>query len=203
VKQDINKRGFRQAPVHHRLVVPFAETKSRRRNRQMCIPALRPFVTEPRAVALVDARKVMRRHSMLFGGPADPMAAQARRLMVDPARRDIFYRGPPEHDRLLARTPACSTGLPVSTMSQALSRPSRSWTLRPSRGVATAYTDAVNQRLRELLIGLPGLDVLSLLNECFDIRAFGGQTVEERGRRHHCARCKAVENARSGGHTIS
>jgi arylmalonate decarboxylase len=80
-----------------------------------------------------------------------------------------FYRGPRAHHRLLEdlRT---RTGLPVSTMSQAILDGLRELGARRV-AVATAYTDVVNRRLQELLADA-GIDVLSL--ECFDLLEFGG-----------------------------
>jgi arylmalonate decarboxylase len=80
-----------------------------------------------------------------------------------------FYRGPQAHDRLLAELRA-RTGLPVSTMSQSIIDGLREVGARRV-AVATAYTDVVNRRLKELLAAA-GIDVLSL--ECFDLLEFGG-----------------------------
>jgi arylmalonate decarboxylase len=80
-----------------------------------------------------------------------------------------FYRGPQAHDRLLAQLRE-RTGLPVSTMSQAIIDGLREVGAKRV-AVATAYTDVVNRRLRELLVAA-GVDVLSL--ECFDLLEFGG-----------------------------
>src|SRR4029079_2305073 len=57
-----------------------------------------------------------------------------------------FYRGPEAHDRLLERLRS-TTGLPVSTMSQAILDGLKEVGARRV-AVATAYTDEVNQRLR-------------------------------------------------------
>ena len=80
-----------------------------------------------------------------------------------------FYRGPQAHDRLLAELRR-RTGLPVSTMSQALIDGLREVGARRV-AVATAYTEVVNRRLKELLAAA-GIDVLSL--EAFDLLEFGG-----------------------------
>ncbi len=80
-----------------------------------------------------------------------------------------FYRGPQAHDELLERLRA-RTGLPVSTMSQAIIDGLREVGARRV-AVATAYTDVVNRRLKELLV-TSGIEVLSL--ECFNILEFGG-----------------------------
>jgi arylmalonate decarboxylase len=80
-----------------------------------------------------------------------------------------FFRGPEAHDRLLEDLRA-RTGLAVSTMSQAIVDGLREVGARRV-AVATAYTDVVNVRLRELLIA-SGIETASL--ECFDILEFGG-----------------------------
>jgi len=80
-----------------------------------------------------------------------------------------FYRGPQAHDRLLENLRA-ATGLPVSTMSEAIIEGLRE--VRAGRvAVATAYTEPVNQRLRQLLTAAD-IEVLSL--EAFNIQEFGG-----------------------------
>src|SRR5271170_7457298 len=80
-----------------------------------------------------------------------------------------FYRGPQAHARLLSELRE-RTGLPVSTMSQAILDGLRELGARRV-AVATAYTDVVNRRLKELLADA-GIDVLAL--ECFDLLDFGG-----------------------------
>jgi arylmalonate decarboxylase len=80
-----------------------------------------------------------------------------------------FYRGPAAHDALLQELRQ-RTGLPVSTMSQAILDGLREVGAKRV-AVATAYTDGINQRLRDLLAAA-SFDVLSL--ECFDILEFAG-----------------------------
>jgi arylmalonate decarboxylase len=80
-----------------------------------------------------------------------------------------FYRGPQAHERLLEDLRR-RTGLPVSTMSQAIVDGLRAVGAKRV-AVATAYTELVNRRLRELLAAA-GIDVLAL--ECFDLVEFGG-----------------------------
>jgi arylmalonate decarboxylase len=80
-----------------------------------------------------------------------------------------FYRGPQAHDRLLEELRQ-RTGLPVSTMSQAIIDGLREVGARRV-AVATAYTEVVNRRLKELLAAA-GIDVLAL--EAFDLLEFGG-----------------------------
>jgi arylmalonate decarboxylase len=80
-----------------------------------------------------------------------------------------FFRGPQAHDWLLKELRQ-RTGLPVSTMSQAIIDGLRE--MGANRvAVATAYSDVVNRRLRELLAA-SGIEALSL--ECFDLLEFGG-----------------------------
>jgi arylmalonate decarboxylase len=80
-----------------------------------------------------------------------------------------FYRGPQAHDWLLKEL-RHRTGLPVSTMSQAIIDGLRE--VGAERvAVATAYSEPVNRRLKELLAAA-GIEVLSL--ECFDLLEFGG-----------------------------
>ncbi len=80
-----------------------------------------------------------------------------------------FYRGPEAHSQLLKDLRA-RTGLPVSTMSQALIDGLREVGAKRV-AVATAYTDVVNRRLKELLAAA-GIEVLAL--EAFDLLEFGG-----------------------------
>jgi arylmalonate decarboxylase len=80
-----------------------------------------------------------------------------------------FFKGPQAHDWLLGELRR-RTGLPVSTMSQAIIDGLRE--VGANRvAVATAYSDVVNKRLRELLTAA-GIETLSL--ECFDLLEFGG-----------------------------
>jgi arylmalonate decarboxylase len=80
-----------------------------------------------------------------------------------------FYRGPQAHARLLEDLRR-RTGLPVSTMSQAILDGLREVGARRV-AVATAYTDVVNRRLKELLAAA-GIEVLAL--KCFDLLEFAG-----------------------------
>jgi arylmalonate decarboxylase len=80
-----------------------------------------------------------------------------------------FYRGPEAHAQLLTDLRE-RTGLPVSTMSQALLDGLREVGAKRV-AVATAYTDVVNRRLKELLAAAD-IDVLAL--EAFDLLEFGG-----------------------------
>jgi arylmalonate decarboxylase len=80
-----------------------------------------------------------------------------------------FFRGPQEHDRLLAELRR-RTGLPVSTMSQSIIDGLRGVGAKRV-AVATAYTEVVNNKLKELLTAA-GIEPLSL--ECFDLLDFGG-----------------------------
>jgi arylmalonate decarboxylase len=80
-----------------------------------------------------------------------------------------FYRGPEAHDRLLEQLRQ-RTGLPVSTMSQSIIDGLREVGAKHV-AVATAYTEIVNRRLKELLAAA-GIETLSL--QCFDLLEFGG-----------------------------
>jgi arylmalonate decarboxylase len=80
-----------------------------------------------------------------------------------------FYRGPEAHRRLLEQLRG-ETGLPVSTMSQAILDGLHEVGSKRV-AVATAYSDVVNRRLKELLEA-DGFEVRSL--ECFDLTEFGG-----------------------------
>ena len=79
-----------------------------------------------------------------------------------------FYRGSDFHDQLLERLRAM-TGLPVSTMSQAVVDGLRHFGARRIV-VATAYADDVNDRLKAFLIA-QGFEVLVL--EGFGLIGFG------------------------------
>ncbi len=83
-----------------------------------------------------------------------------------------FYRGPEVHERLLERLGA-ETGLPVSTMSQSIVDGLRE--LGAHRvAVATAYTEVVNAKLRELL-EFHGFTVAAL--DAFHITEFGDGVI--------------------------
>ena len=79
-----------------------------------------------------------------------------------------FYRGFEAHERLLEKLRA-ATGLPVSTMSQAVVDGLNSFGARRI-AVATAYADDVNQRLKAFLSAY-GFEVLAL--EGFGLFGFG------------------------------
>src|SRR4051812_42056229 len=100
---------------------------------------------------------------------AEQLAAQGVDAIMVIGTSLTFYRGPEAHDRLLEKLRA-TTGLPVSTMSQAIIDGLREVGAKRV-AVATAYTDIVNQRLKELLVAA-GIEVRSL--ECFNILEFGG-----------------------------
>jgi arylmalonate decarboxylase len=80
-----------------------------------------------------------------------------------------FYRGPQAHQDLLVQLRE-RTGLPVSSMSQAILDGLDAVGAKRI-AVATAYTDVVNRRLKELLAAA-GFDVRALT--CFNIVEFGG-----------------------------
>ena len=79
-----------------------------------------------------------------------------------------FYRGYEFHERLL-ETLRAATGLPVSTMSAAVVEGLRAVGARRI-GVATAYADEVNERLRDFLVA-SGFEVLALKG--FGLFGFG------------------------------
>ena len=79
-----------------------------------------------------------------------------------------FYRGHAAHEKLLADVRA-ATGLPATTMSAAMVEGLRHLGVKKI-GVCTAYSDEINDRLREFLAA-EGFDVLAL--EGFDIKEFG------------------------------
>jgi len=100
---------------------------------------------------------------------AEHLAAQGVDAIMVIGTSLTFYRGPEAHDRLLEDLRK-KTGLPVSTMSQSIIDGLREVGAKHV-AVATAYTDIVNQRLKELLTAA-GIDVLALA--CFDILEFNG-----------------------------
>ncbi|MFZ3359107.1 MAG: aspartate/glutamate racemase family protein [Xanthobacteraceae bacterium] len=100
---------------------------------------------------------------------ADYLAKQGVDAIMVIGTSLTFYRGPEAHDRLLEELRK-KTGLPVSTMSQAIIDGLREVGAKRV-AVATAYTDIVNRRLKELLVAA-GMDVLAL--EAFDILEFLG-----------------------------
>lgn len=79
-----------------------------------------------------------------------------------------FYRGYEAHEKLLADVRS-ATGLPATTMSAAMVEGLRHLGAKKI-GVCTAYSDDINNRLRDFLAA-SGFDVLALAG--FDIRAFG------------------------------
>ena len=98
---------------------------------------------------------------------ADYLASQSVDAIMVIGTSLTFYRGAEAHSRLLEEL-RTRTGLPVSTMSQALIDGLRE--VGAERvAVTTAYTDVVNRRLKELLEAA-GVDVLSL--ECFNLLEF-------------------------------
>jgi arylmalonate decarboxylase len=100
---------------------------------------------------------------------AEYLAAQGVDAIMVIGTSLTFYRGPEAHKWLLKELRS-RTGLPVSTMSQAIIDGLREVGAKRV-AVATAYSDVVNQRLRELLTAAE-LEVLAL--ECFDLLEFGG-----------------------------
>lgn len=148
------------------LVVPFAEDKVPDEGFQM-YPKMR-FV--PRGVGVRSLTP--EGYSAAFDAilpAAEGLAAKGVDAIMVIGTSLTFYRGPDAHDRLLEKLRE-TTGLPVSTMSQAIVDGLREVGAKRV-AVTTAYTDVVNQRLKEL-IAAAGIETLSL--ECFNILEFGG-----------------------------
>jgi len=148
------------------LVVPFAEDKVPPEGKQMYpdmtfLPrgvGVRSLTPEGYAAAF-DA----------IPAAADHLAQQGVDAIMVIGTSLTFYRGPQAHDRLLEDLRA-RTGLPVSTMSQAIVDGLRE--IGAGRvAVATAYSDVVNERLKELLAA-SGIETASLA--CFNLLEFGG-----------------------------
>lgn len=97
----------------------------------------------------------------------DYLAARGARAIMVAGTSLTFYRGPRAHQELLELLRG-HTGLPVSTMSQSILDGLAAVGAKRV-AVATAYTDVVNRRLKELLAAA-GIDVLALT--CFDIVKF-------------------------------
>src|SRR5215470_18133167 len=138
------------------LVVPFAEDKVPPEGSQM-YPAMK-FV--PRGVGVRSLTP--EGYAAAFDAipaAADGLARKGVDAIMVIGTSLTFYRGPDAHDRLLERLRQ-STGLPVSTMSQAIVDGLREVGAKEI-AVATAYSDRVNQRLQELLTAA-GLVVRSL-----------------------------------------
>src|SRR5258705_12781257 len=148
------------------LVVPFAEDKIPDEGLQM-YPDMR-FVPRGVGVRSLTPEGYAAAFDAIMPA-AEHLAAEGVDAIMVIGTSLTFYRGPEAHDRLLERLRA-ATGLPVSTMSQAIVDGLRAVGAKRV-AVATAYTDVVNQRLAELLAA-SGIDVLAL--ECFDIQEFGG-----------------------------
>jgi arylmalonate decarboxylase len=148
------------------LVVPFADDKVpfegplmypgvRFLPRGVGVRALTPEGYEPAWNAILPA--------------AEHLAKQGVDAIMVIGTSLTFYRGPQAHADLLKELRQ-RTGLPVSTMSQAIIDGLRQ--VGASRvAVATAYSDVVNNRLRELLAAA---DIETMSLECFDLLEFGG-----------------------------
>jgi len=105
---------------------------------------------------------------------ADNLAARGVDAIMVIGTSLTFYRGPEFNDFLIAEI-GKRTGLPVSTMSTAIVDGLHE--VGATRlAVGTAYSDVVNDRLRELLT-YHGFDVCSL--ESFGITDFGGGTIRK------------------------
>jgi arylmalonate decarboxylase len=97
----------------------------------------------------------------------DGLVAQGVDAIMVAGTSLTFYRGPKAHQELLAQLRQ-RTRLPVSTMSQSILDGLKAVGAKRV-AVATAYTDVVNRRLKELLAAAD-IDVLALT--CFNIVEF-------------------------------
>jgi arylmalonate decarboxylase len=147
------------------LVVPFAEDRVPDEGLQM-YPAMR-FVPRGVGVRSLTPDGYAAAFDAIIPA-AEHLAARRVDAIMVIGTSLTFYRGPEAHDRLLEQLRA-RTGLPVSTMSAAIIDGLRAVGAKRV-AVTTAYTDAVNRRLTELLEAA-GLEVLAL--ECFNLLAFG------------------------------
>jgi arylmalonate decarboxylase len=148
------------------LVVPFAEDKVPDEGLQM-YPGM-TFVPRGVGVRSLTPEGYAAAFDAILPA-AEALAAKGVDAIMVIGTSLTFYRGPEAHDRLLEKL-RTTTGLPVSTMSQAIIDGLREVGAQRV-AVATAYTEIVNQRLKELLVAA-GVEVLSL--ECFNILEFGG-----------------------------
>jgi arylmalonate decarboxylase len=155
------------------LVVPFAEDKVPDEGRQM-YPDAR-FLPRGVGVRSLTPEGFAAAFDAIIPA-ADHLAAQGVDAIMVVGTSLTFYRGPEAHDRLLERLRA-RTGLRVSSMSAAIIDGLRAVGAKRV-AVATAYSDAINQRLIELLEAA-GCEVLAL--ECFNILDFGGPSSKSEG----------------------
>jgi arylmalonate decarboxylase len=100
---------------------------------------------------------------------AERLAAQGVEAIMVIGTSLTFYRGYDAHELLLDRLRR-STGLPVSTMSEAIVDGLRTVGAREI-AVCTAYSDEVNERLA-MFLTMAGFDVLAL--QGFGLTEFGG-----------------------------
>jgi len=107
---------------------------------------------------------------------AEHLAAQGVEAIMVIGTSLTFYRGYDAHELLLERLRR-TTGLPVSTMSEAIVEGLRTVAAREI-AVCTAYSHEVNERLA-MFLAVAGFDVLAL--EGFGLVDFGGpaQKTEE------------------------
>jgi arylmalonate decarboxylase len=155
------------------LVVPFAEDKVPDEGRQM-YPDAR-FLPRGVGVRSLTPEGFAAAFDAIIPA-ADHLAAQGVDAIMVVGTSLTFYRGPEAHDRLLERLRA-RTGLRVSSMSAAIIDGLGAVGAKRV-AVATAYSDAINQRLIELLEAA-GCEVLAL--ECFNILDFGGPSSKSEG----------------------
>jgi arylmalonate decarboxylase len=100
---------------------------------------------------------------------AERLAAQGVEAIMVIGTSLTFYRGYDAHELLLERLRR-TTGLPVSTMSEAIVDGLRTVGAREI-AVCTAYSDEVNERLA-MFLTMAGFDVLAL--QGFGLTEFGG-----------------------------
>ncbi len=129
---------------------------------------------------------------------AEQLAAQGVDAIMVIGTSLTFYRGPEAHDRLLADLRR-KTGLPVSTMSQAIIDGLHEVGAKRV-AVATAYSDVVNRKLKELLAAA-GFDVLAL--KCFDLLEFGGPSKKSEADIIALSECAMADSAGAEGILIS
>src|SRR3954452_9154709 len=148
------------------LVVPFAEDKVPPEGHQM-YPSM-TFLPRGVGVRSLTPEGFAAAFNAIPAA-ADHLASKGVDAIMVIGTSLTFFRGPEAHDRLLDDLRA-RTGLPVSTMSQAIVDGLREVGARRV-AVATAYSDVVNVRLKELLAA-SGMETVPL--KCFEILEFGG-----------------------------
>jgi arylmalonate decarboxylase len=147
------------------LVVPFAEDKVPGEGLQM-YPDVR-FVAKGVGVRALTPEGYDAAFRAIVPAAVDLARQNVDAIMVIGTSL-TFYRGAKAHADLIAAARA-ATGLPVSTMSEAVVDGLRAFAARRI-AVATAYADEVNGRLRDFLVE-SGFEVAAIAG--FGIEAFG------------------------------